>query len=434
VSSASVAGGGEANDVRRIVPPAAADNDDSLQQPDSAASVAGGGEANDVRRIVPPAAADDDDSAQQPDSAASVAGGGDANDVPINVQPVSIPHLPGEVRTIPTLLQELNSRVVEAGEGSAILQEHSLPADLQIIAAAPLAEQSSDIGHCQPASVPQKMTQKKKAKSKSKRVTLNSCWTIRKKRNKRPQIVNSSTRSRTTAPKKGLPGARRDYQIALGEGLPNPIFDQVCINGLCVSVFVVRVCACAQFNYTKQRQNCFRNSIALLMRLINHSVYVKLIDNKSMLQHNDIYPILNQGGYYLTELPLYFPDHSCRLFKPEMPALLGEFLQTKFGVYLPWLNVSHADQSQLKRRVSEILSGSKLKQKVFLPLLLLIPFNKDGVALRCVGLDCRGHRAVVWDPANVNSFEFTLPRLNELCDGKWTPSFQRIWCVCSRNS
>ena len=170
------------------------------------------------------------------------------------------------------------------------------------------------------------------------------------------------------------------------------------------------------------------------MRLINHSVYVKLIDDKSMLQHNDIYTILNQGGYYLTELPLYFPDHSCRLFKPEMPALLGEFLQTKFGVYLPWLNVSHDDQSQLKRRVSEILSGSNLKQKVLLPLLLLIPFNKDGVALHCVGLDCRGHRAVVWDPANVNSFEFTLPRLNELCDGKWTPSFQRIWCVCSRNS
>lgn len=255
-----------------------------------------------------------------------------------------------------------------------------------------------------------------------------------KEKNKKPQIVKGSTRSLTTAPKKGVPGARRDYQIALGEGLPNPIFDPVCINGLCVSFFFVRVCACAQFNYTKQRQNCFRNSIALLMRPINHSVYVKLIDNKSMLQHNDIYKILNQGGYYLTELPLYFPDHSCRLFKPEMPALLGEFLQTKFGVYLPWLNVSHDDQSQLKRRVSEILSGSKLKQKVFLPLLLLIPFNKDGVALHCVGLDCRGHRAVVWDPANVNSFEFTLPRLNELCDGKWTPSFQRIWCVCSRNT
>ena len=51
------------------------------------------------------------------------------------------------------------------------------------------------------------------------------------------------------APKKGVPGARRDYQIALGEGLPNPIFDPVCINGLCVSFFFVRVCACAQFNY-----------------------------------------------------------------------------------------------------------------------------------------------------------------------------------------
>jgi hypothetical protein len=217
-----------------------------------------------------------------------------------------------------------------------------------------------------------------------------------------------------------------------GSYFVHAIFEPICINGWCVLVVFVRVCACAQFTYTKQQRNCFRNSIALLMRLINHSVFLKLTDDDSILQHNDIYKILNQGGYYLTELPLYFSEHSCRLFKPEMPALLGEFLQTKFGVYLPWLNVSHYDQSQLKRRVSEILSGPKLKHKVLLPLLLLNPFNKDGVALHCVGLDCRGHRATVWDPANVNSFEFTLPNLHALCDGTWIPSFRRIWCICSR--
>ena len=373
----------------------------------SAALVDGGAEAHAVSTDLPLPASGD--SVQEP------------------VVSVSNPLLPEEV-------QERNVQLVD-GAGSAIVHSDP-PISDHIDGAASVAEQQPSVSsQVQPASVvPLKMAKQKKPNPQIRKVTIHSCWQTHKRKNKKPQIVKGSTRSLTTAPKKGVPGARRDYQIALGEGLPNPIFDPVCINGLCVSFFFVRVCACAQFNYTKQRQNCFRNSIALLMRPINHSVYVKLIDNKSMLQHNDIYKILNQGGYYLTELPLYFPDHSCRLFKPEMPALLGEFLQTKFGVYLPWLNVSDDDQSQLKRRVSEILSGSKLKQKVFLPLLLLIPFNKDGVALHCVGLDCRGHRAVVWDPANVNSFEFTLPRLNELCDGKWTPSFQRIWCVCSRNS
>ena len=163
------------------------------------------------------------------------------------------------------------------------------------------------------------------------------------------------------------------------------------------------------------------------MRLISPSVYSQLV-NTVQLRHNDIYTILNQGGYYMTELPLFFLRHSCQLFKPEMPALLGEFLQTKFGVCLPWLNVSNVNLLEVKERVSEILNG---KHK-FLPLLLLNPFNKHGVPLHCVGLDCRGLRATIWDPANVNSFEFTLQNLNALCDGTWTPSFRRIWCFCSR--
>jgi hypothetical protein len=183
-----------------------------------------------------------------------------------------------------------------------------------------------------------------------------------------------------------------------------------------------------QFTYTKQQRNCYRNSIALLMRDISPSVYLKLVLSS---KHSDISTILSEGGYYLTELPLYFPHNSCKLFKPEMPALLREFLQTQFGVNLPWLNVSNFDQREVKLRVSEILTCN-LKHKRLLPLLLLNPFNKDGVPLHCVGLDCRWHRATVWDPANVNSYEFTLQNLHDLCDGKWTPSFRRIWCFCSR--
>ena len=78
--------------------------------PVSAASVAGGAEANEVSRVLPPPAAGD--SLQQP------------------VVSVSNPHLPGEVRTIPTLLQELSLLVLDGCSGSAIVPVSSQPADV----------------------------------------------------------------------------------------------------------------------------------------------------------------------------------------------------------------------------------------------------------------------------------------------------------------
>jgi hypothetical protein len=149
------------------------------------------------------------------------------------------------------------------------------------------------------------------------------------------------------------------------------------------------------------------------------------------LSLSDIHAILNQGGHYLRKLPLYFEQNKNKLFKPEMPTLLAAFLKTKFGVDLPWLSNPALNFSQKKieecvARVSASTAGNAL------PLLILNPFNNNGVALHCVGLDCRWKKAIVMDPANVNSFEFSLQTLHELCDGHWTPSFRQIWCIYAR--
>ena len=179
----------------------------------SAASVDGG---DAVSRDLPPAAAAAGDSVQEP------------------VVYVSNPRLPEGV-------QELNVQLVD-GAGSAIV--HSDPPISEHIdgAASVAAQQPSVSSQVQPASVvPLKMAKQRKPNPQIRKVTIHTCWQRHKRKNKKPQIVKGSTRSLTTAPKKGVPGARRDYQIALGEGLPNPIFDPVCINGLCVS-FLLCVC------------------------------------------------------------------------------------------------------------------------------------------------------------------------------------------------
>jgi hypothetical protein len=144
---------------------------------------------------------------------------------------------------------------------------------------------------------------------------------------------------------------------------------------------------------------------------------------------SEIHAILNQGGYWLKKLPLYFPEHAHQHFKPEVPSLLAVFLRQQFQVDVPWLKDSEVDPDLAERRVSDVLNSAPIK---FLPLLILNPFNKDGVALHCIGVDCRYNTAVVWDPANVNSFAFTLQNLNAVCDGNWTPSFRHIWCICCR--
>ena len=197
-------------------------------------------------------------------------------------------------------------------------------------------------------------------------------------------------------------GARQNHQIDFGQGLPNPIFDQ--------------------------EKDCFKNSIALLMRLQHIPTSLNLQSpNMSLCDINDV---LNQGGYYLRKLPLYFDENQKKFFKPEVPTLLAVFLQIKFGVDLPWLHDSSLDVSQVQRSISRVLIENKTHN--YLPFLILNPFNNNGVPLHCVGLECRWNKAIVWDPANVNSFEFSLRTLHALCDGRWTPSFRRIWCLCAR--
>jgi hypothetical protein len=146
------------------------------------------------------------------------------------------------------------------------------------------------------------------------------------------------------------------------------------------------------------------------------------------LSLSNIYAILNQGGHYLKKLPLYFDENKNKLFKPEMPTLLAAFLKTKFGVDLPWLRDPALDFRRIEECVSRVLASAGNA----LPYLILNPFNNNGVPLHCVGLDCRWKKAMVMDPANVNTFEFSLQTLHELCDGHWTPSFRRIWCICAR--
>ena len=197
-------------------------------------------------------------------------------------------------------------------------------------------------------------------------------------------------------------GARQNHQIDLGQGLPNPIFDQ--------------------------EKDCFKNSIALLMRLQHIPTSLNLQSPNMSLC--DINVVLNQGGYYLRKLPLYFDENQKKFFKPEVPTLLAVFLQIKFGVDLPWLHDSSLDVSQVQRSISRVLIENKTHN--YLPFLILNPFNNNGVPLHCVGLECRWNKAIVWDPANVNSFEFSLRTLHALCDGRWTPSFRRIWCLCAR--
>jgi hypothetical protein len=194
--------------------------------------------------------------------------------------------------------------------------------------------------------------------------------------------------------------ARLNHQIDLGQGLPNPIFDQ--------------------------EKDCFKNSIALLMRLKHVQTSLNLQSPNMSLC--DINVVLNQGGYYLRKLPLYFDENQKKFFKPEVPTLLAVFLQIKFGVDLPWLHDSSLDFSQVQRSISRVL----FEKHNYLPFLILNPFNNNGVPLHCVGLDCRWNKAIVWDPANVNSFEFSLRTLHALCDGRWTLSFRRIWCICAR--
>ena len=203
-----------------------------------------------------------------------------------------------------------------------------------------------------------------------------------------------------TAVKRG--DARKNHQIDFGQGLPNPIFDQ--------------------------EKDCFKNSIALLMRLQHIPTSLKLQSPNMSLC--DINVVLNQGGYYLRQLPLYFDENRKKLFKPEVPTLLAVFLQVKFGVDLPWLHDSSLDVLQVQRCISRVLPENNTHN--YLPFLILNPFNNNGVPLHCVGLECRWNKAIVWDPANVNSFEFSLRTLHALCDGRWTPSFRHIWCLCAR--
>jgi hypothetical protein len=214
--------------------------------------------------------------------------------------------------------------------------------------------------------------------------------------------------------------ARKHHQIHFGEGLPNPIFDQVYLSPLPHLKSV---------SHSSQENNCFKNSIALLMRL--HHVPTSLKLQSPNLSLSGISTILNQGGHYLRKLPLYFEENRKKLFKPEMPTLLAVFLQIKFGVDLPWLHDPALDFSKVAECVSRV---SAFTDDNALPYLILNPFNNTGVPLHCVGLECRWNKAIVWDPANVNSFEFSLDTLHALCDGKWTPSFRRIWCIYARAS
>ena len=204
----------------------------------------------------------------------------------------------------------------------------------------------------------------------------------------------------TAVPPNNNGGARANYQICLLDGKPNQIFDQI--------------------------GNCFKNSIGLIMREINDSVYSRL--QSPNLTTGVINTILNLGGYVLRKLPLFFTQHCNRLFKPEMPYLLAILLENQFEVQLPWLKIDPVDPEEADRRVRNIVAS----MRQMLPFLILNPFNKHGVAMHTIGLDCRFQRAMVLDPANANSFPFTLQNLNAVCDGRWTPSFRHIWVICRR--
>jgi len=214
--------------------------------------------------------------------------------------------------------------------------------------------------------------------------------------------------------------ARKHFQIHFGQGIPNPIFDQV---------YLSTSARLKSLSHSSQESNCFKNSVACLMRLEHIPTSLKLQTPKLSL--SDIHAILNQGGHYLRKLPLYFEENQNKLFKPEMPTFLAVFLKNKFGVDLPWLRNPALNFSQIEECVSRVLAKPKLAGNA-LPYLILNPFNNNGVPLHCVGLDCRWKRAIVWDPANVNNFEFSLQTLHELCDGYWTPSFRQIWCIYAR--
>ena len=201
-------------------------------------------------------------------------------------------------------------------------------------------------------------------------------------------------------PPKNNGGARANYQICLLDGKPNQIFDQI--------------------------GNCFKNSIGLIMREINDSVYSRL--QSPNLTTGDINTILNLGGYVLRKLPLFLNQHCNRLFKPEMPYLLAILLENQFEVQLPWLKIDPVDPEEALLRIRNIVAS----MRQMLPFLILNPFNKYGVAMHTIGLDCRFQRAMVLDPANANSFPFTLQNLNAVCDGRWTPSFRHIWVICRR--
>jgi hypothetical protein len=151
--------------------------------------------------------------------------------------------------------------------------------------------------------------------------------------------------------------------------------------------------------------------------------------SKTRLPIQDIKYVLNQGGYYLRQLPLHFDQHACQLFKEEMPSLLGAFLRKRFCVDLPWLKTIELDDSLVDSHVCKISADIPVN---ILPGVVLNPFNINGVPLHCVAVDCRYSRAVVLDSANVTEYAFTLDNLHALCDGRWTPSFRRIWCVCCR--
>ena len=109
--------------------------------------------------------------------------------------------------------------------------------------------------------------------------------------------------------------------------------------------------------------------------------------------------------------------------------MLALFLRKVFDVDLPWLVDPGLDCLETDRRVDAIVHSINHN---LLPYIILNPFNSDGVALHCIGLDCRFRKAIVLDAANVNSFEFTPDTLNAVCNGSWSRSFRRIFILCSR--
>jgi hypothetical protein len=72
--------------------------------------------------------------------------------------------------------------------------------------------------------------QKAKPRPLKKPATLTTCWnkSRKKKRSQRPASTKRNKQNKYVPPVK-LPGARYDFQIGFGEGLPNPTFEPVCI-------------------------------------------------------------------------------------------------------------------------------------------------------------------------------------------------------------